>query len=176
MVLGMSLSAFTAVHVLISLVGILTGIVVAYGLLNSKRMDGITALFLITTVLTSLTGFLFPFHQVTPGIVLGAISLVVLAISVIARYARHMEHAWRSTYVITAMLALYLNVFVLVVQTFEKVPALHALAPNGKEPPFAITQVIVMVIFIVLTVAAVKKFHPGIPVAVEPAWKSTKAS
>jgi hypothetical protein len=176
MVLGMSLATFTAVHVLISLIGIGSGLLVVWGFLNSKRFDGATAIFLITTVLTSLTGFLFPFHEVTPGIVLGVISLVVLAIAIVARYARHMEHSWRTIYVITATIALYLNVFVLVVQSFEKVPALHALAPNGKEPPFAITQLIVLVIFIALTVAAVRKFHPQTSAVAEATWKSTKAS
>jgi hypothetical protein len=165
MVLGMTLSTFTALHVLISLVGIGAGAAVLLGMLEGKRLDGITAIFLFTTVLTSATGYLFPFHHLLPSHIVGAISLVALAIAIYARYAGHMEHGWRATYVITAMIAFYLNVFVLVVQAFLKVPALHALAPNGKEPPFAIAQLVVMAIFIAFTVAAVRKFRIA-PVAV----------
>jgi uncharacterized membrane-anchored protein len=175
MVLGMTLSTFTALHVLISLVGIGSGAAVLLGMLEGKRLDGLTAIFLFTTVLTSATGYLFPFHHLLPSHIVGAISLVVLAIAIYARYARHMERGWRATYVITAVIAFYLNVFVLVAQSFLKVPALHALAPNGKEPPFAITQLIVMAIFIVLGVFAVKKFRI-VSVAVEPAWTRSKAS
>jgi hypothetical protein len=159
MVFGMSLAAFTLVHVVISLIAILAGFVVAYGLLNNKRYDEVTALFLLMTVATSVTGFFFPFHGVTPGIKVGVISLIVLAFAILARYAFHLSGDWRRVYAITAMLALYLNVFVLVVQSFEKVPALHALAPTQKEPPFAIAQLAVLVLFIVLTVFASKKFR-----------------
>jgi hypothetical protein len=176
MVLGMSLSTFTALHVIISLIGIVSGLLVARGLLQNKRFDGATAIFLITTVLTSLSGYLFPVKHLLPSHIVGAISLVALAVAIYARYGAHMERSWRSIYVVSAMISLYLNVFVLVVQLFLKVPALHALAPNGKEPPFAITQLLVMVIFAVLTVAARKRFHPGMAATVEPAWKSTKAS
>jgi hypothetical protein len=176
MVLGMSLSTFTALHVVISLIGIGSGLLVVWGLLGNKRLDGATAIFLVTTVLTSLTGYLFPVKHLLPSHIVGAISLVALAIAIYARYGRHMERSWRSTYVISAMISLWLNVFVLVVQSFLKVPSLHALAPNGNEPPFAITQVTVMVIFIVLTVVAVKKFRPETLAAVEPAWKNAKAS
>ncbi|HEY1659784.1 MAG TPA: hypothetical protein VGG14_15630 [Candidatus Sulfotelmatobacter sp.] len=176
MVLGMSLSTFTTLHVVISLIGIGSGLFVVWGLLNNKRFDGATAIFLVTTVLTSITGYLFPVERLMPSHIVGAISLVALAVAIYARYGRHMERSWRSTYVISAMISLYLNVFVLVVQLFLKVPALHALAPNGKEPPFAITQVIVMVIFIALAIGAVKKFHPGTIAALEPALKNGKAS
>jgi hypothetical protein len=175
MVLGMSLSTFTAVHVLISLIGIASGFLVLYGLLVGKRFDGATAIFLLTTVLTSATGFLFPFEHLLPSHVVGIISLVVLAVAIIARYPMHMVRAWRSTYVVSAVLALYLNFFVLVAQTFMKVPAVHALAPTQKEPPFLIVQLIVMVIFIVLGVFAVKKFRME-SVASVAAWKNTKAS
>ena len=153
------LAVFTLVHVAISLIGILSGLVVAFGLLSAKRLDGMTAVFLITTVLTSVTGYFFPFHGLKPSYVVGAISLVALAIAIYARYSRHMAGGWRRTYVITAMIALYLNCFVLVAQLFMKVPALNALAPTGSEPPFLISQIIVMVIFIVWTVFAVKKFR-----------------
>jgi hypothetical protein len=159
MVLGMTLAAFTLVHVVISLIAILAGLVVAYGLLNAKRYDEVNAVFLLMTVATSVTGFFFPFHGVTPGIKVGIISLVVLAVAILARYTYHLSGAWRRVYAITAMLALYLNVFVLVVQSFEKVPALHALAPTQKEPPFFIAQLVVLVIFIVLTVLASRKFR-----------------
>jgi hypothetical protein len=157
MVLGMSLQTFTLVHVVISLTGIASGVVVMYGFLTNKRLNGWTAVFLTTTVLTSLTGFLFPFTGVTPAINLGIISLLVLAIAIVARYLSRM--AWRKTYVITACLALYFNVFVLVVQSFEKIPALKAIAPTQKEPPFAIAQISVLALFVVLTIRAVKRFH-----------------
>ena len=151
--------AFTLVHVVLSLVGIGSGLIVMYGMLRGKRMDSGTALFLATTALTSVTGFFFPFHKVTPGIVVGIISLVVLAVAIVARYAKHLQGGWRSTYVITAAVALYLNVFVLVVQLFAKVPDLKALAPTQSEAPFVISQVVVMAIFVVWTIFAVKKFH-----------------
>jgi hypothetical protein len=146
-------------HVLVSLIGIASGFVVLFGLFQSKRLDGWTALFLTTTVLTSATGFLFPFHAITPGIVLGIISLVVLAIAIPARYAFHMSGAWRKIYVITAMLALYLNCFVLVVQLFRRVAFLKELAPTQSEPPFAVAQIAVLLLFVVLTVMATAKFH-----------------
>jgi hypothetical protein len=154
-----SMSTFTLVHVAISLIGILSGLIVAFGLLSAKRQDGTTAVFLITTVLTSVTGYFFPYHGFKPSYAVGAISLVVLAIAIFARYSRHMAGGWRRTYVITAMIALYLNCFVLVAQLFMKVPALNALAPTGSEPPFLISQIIVMLIFIVWTVFAVRKFR-----------------
>ena len=157
MVLGMSLQAFTLIHVLISLTGIASGFVVMYGFFANKRLDGWTALFLITTALTSITGFLFPFMGVTPAIKLGIISLVVLAITIVTRYPLHL--AWRKTYVIAACAALYFNVFVLVVQSFEKVSALRAIAPTQKEPPFAIAQIAVLVLFVVVTTFAVKRFR-----------------
>lgn len=159
MMLGMSLATFTVVHVLISLVGILSGFVVIFGLLAGKRLDSWTALFLTTTVLTSLTGFGFPFEHLLPSHIVGIISLVVLAIAIAARYAFHLGGAWRSIYVIGSTLALYLNVFVLVVQSFLKVPALHALAPMGNEPPFLIAQLVVMAAFLALGTLATKRFR-----------------
>lgn len=160
MMLGMSLSTFTLVHVIISLVGIVSGIIVLFGLLSAKRLDSWTGLFLLTTVLTSVTGFGFPFTHLLPSHIVGIISLVALAIAILARYSFHMAGVWRGIYVVTAMLGLYFNVFVLVFQSFEKVPALHAMAPTNSEPPFAVAQGIVLVLFIVLTIFAVKKFHP----------------
>jgi hypothetical protein len=159
MILGMSTSTFTLLHVVISLVGIGSGLVVVFGLMSGKRLDGWTALFLLTTVLTSVTGFGFPFDHLSPAHKVGIISLVLLAIAILARYAFHLAGAWRRTYVVTAVISLYLNVFVLVVQGFEKVPALKAMAPTQSEPPFLIAQVIVLVIFIVLAIIAAKKFR-----------------
>jgi hypothetical protein len=163
MVFGMSLATYTLIHVVISLVGIGSGLIVVFGMLGGKRMDGMTALFLVTTVLTSVTGFGFPFEHMTPGIILGILSLIVLAIAIPARYSFRMAGKWRSIYVVTAVIALYFNCFVLIAQSFQKVPALHALAPKGNEPPFAIAQGILLVLFIVLGVLAVKKFH-SVPV------------
>lgn len=159
MVLGMSLTTYTVIHVIISLIGIATGLVVLYGLLKSQRLNVWTGLFLASTILTSVTGFGFPFAGVTPAITLGIISLVVLAVAIVARYPMQMSGAWRKTYVISACLALYFNVFVLVVQSFEKVPALKAAAPTQKEAPFAATQLVVLVAFAVLTYLAAKRFR-----------------
>jgi hypothetical protein len=175
MILGMSLSTFTAFHVLLSIVGIVAGLLVVYGMLRGKRFDGGTAIFLVTTVLTSLTGYLFPFKHLLPSHIVGAISLAVLAVAIVARYARHMEGSWRPIYVISSVVALYLNVFVLVVQSFLKVPALHALAPTQSEPPFLVVQLVVLAIFVVVGIRAVKKFRFE-AVAEPAAWKSTKAS
>jgi hypothetical protein len=158
MILGMTTSTFTLVHVVLSLVGIASGLVVAYGLLAAKRLDGWTALFLATTVATSVTGFGFPFDHFLPSHKVGIISLVVLTIAILARYAFHLVGGWRRIYVISAVTALYLNVFVGVVQAFLKVPALKALAPKQTEPPFLVTQLAVLVIFIVITILAAKRF------------------
>ena len=154
-----NLSPFTKLHVVISLIGIVSGLVVMSGLLVSRRFNGWTALFLISTVLTSVTGLFFPFNGVTPGIVLAIISLVLLAVAIVARYARHLSGAWRWTYVVTAMISLYLNVFVLVAQLFQKVTALKALAPTQTESPFAVTQLFVLAIFVVLTILAAIRFR-----------------
>jgi hypothetical protein len=159
MILGMSTATYTFLHVLISLVGIGTGLIVMFGFLNGRRREGMNTLFLITTVLTSVTGFGFPFDHLLPSHILGIISLVVLAIAIPARYVFHLDGTWRRIYVITASIALYLNVFVLVAQSFMKVPALNALAPTQKEPPFLIAQLVVMFIFIGLTTLAVKRFR-----------------
>jgi hypothetical protein len=161
MMLGMSLATFTFVHVLISVIAIVSGFVVVFGLMSGKRLDNWTALFLATTVLTSVTAFMFPNEHVTPGIKVGIISLVVLAAAIAARYAFHMTGAWRSIYTIGGTLALYFNVFVLVVQLFEKVPALHELAPTGSESPFLVAQFVVLVGFLVLGTLATKRFHPA---------------
>ena len=168
MVFGMSLQTYTLIHVLISLIGIGSGLVVMYGMLTGKRFDGWTVVFLTTTVLTSVTGFGFPFKGVTPAINVGIISLVILAIAIVARYARHLARCLAENVcrVLPASLALYLNVFVLVVQSFEKVPALKAAAPTQKEPPFLVAQLAVLALFIVLTVLAAKRFRGEPPVGV----------
>ncbi len=157
MILGMTL--FTFVHVLLSLIGILSGLVVLSGLLKANQLDGWTAVFLATTVLTSVTGFLFPFHKFLPSHAIGVVSLIVLAIAIFARYAKKLTGGWRRTYAITAVIALYLNVFVLIAQAFMKAPPLKALAPTQSEPPFLVAQTVCMVIFIVFAVLAAKRFR-----------------
>ena len=154
-----NLSPFTKLHVVISLIGIVSGLVVMSGLLVGQKLNRWSALFLISTALTSVTGFFFPFHGVTPAIVVGLISLVLLAIAIVARYARHLAGAWRWIYVLSVMIALYLNIFVLVVQLFQKVPALKAMAPTPSEPPFAVTQLVVLALFVLLTIVAAVKFR-----------------
>jgi hypothetical protein len=153
------LTPFTFVHVLLSLIGIFSGFIVMFGLLAAKPLDGWTAVFLATTVLTSVTGFFFPYHGFLPSHAIGIISLIMLAVAIFARYGRHLAGPWRRTYVITAMISLYLNVFVLIVQLFRKVPALNAMAPTQSEPPFKITQLVVLAIFVVLTVVTAIRFH-----------------
>jgi hypothetical protein len=148
------LMIYTGFHVILSLIGIASGFIVLYGLLRSET-SALTQLFLWTTVATSVTGFFFPFHGLTPGIVVGILSLIVLALAFRAR------NRWPKTYVISAMIALYFNVFVLVVQLFEKVPALTALAPRQSEPPFQVAQGIVLLIFITLTTRAAIKYRPA---------------
>jgi hypothetical protein len=158
MIFGMT--PYTFFHVLLSLIGIFTGFIALFGMIAGKRLDGWNEIFLLTTAFTSITGFFFPFHGLTPGYIVGVISLVVIAVGIPARYVKHLAGPWRKVYAIAASIALYLNVFVLVAQLFMKVPSLHVLAPTGSEPPFLISQVVVMAIFIVLTIAAAIKFHP----------------
>jgi hypothetical protein len=165
MILGMSLSTFVTVHVIISLIGIVAGIIVMFGLLGSNRMPGLTAIFLLFTILTSATGFLIPplvSEKLLPSHIVGALSLVLLAIACVALYGMKLSGAWRWIYAVTALLSLYLNVFVLIIQGFLKVPALHALAPG--EPPggpvFAVVQLIVLVFFVIVIIGAVRRFRP----------------
>ena len=159
MIFGMTASTYTFVHVLLSLVGIGSGLIVLLGLLARKRLDGWTALFLATTVATSITGFGFPFDHLLPSHKVGILSLLVLPIAILARYSYRLAGAWRWIYVFCAAVALYLNVFVLVAQAFLKVLALKALGPTQSEPPFLITQMVVLALFVVLTVIAAIRFH-----------------
>lgn len=158
MIFGMD--ALTLIHVLLSLIGIASGFVVLAGMFDNRRLESWTALFLITTIATSVTGFLFPFTKLLPSHVVGIISLVVLAIALAARYSFRMKDSWRWIYVVTALIALYLNTFVLVVQAFLKVPALKALAPTGSEPPFLVAQAIVLVFFIYVGARAAMRYRP----------------
>jgi hypothetical protein len=165
MVLGLSLPAFTMVHVIISLIAIVAGLVVMFGLLGSNSMPGLTAIFLLFTILTSATGFLFPFKDLLPSHMIAILSLVLLAIACIALYGMKLAGVWRPVYIVTAMVSLYLNVFVLVIQSFLKVPALAALAPAVPPAPpsgpvFAVVQGIVLVFFVVLTIGAWRRFRP----------------
>jgi hypothetical protein len=160
MVLGMPLATFTFLHVLISLVGIASGLIVLERFFRNRTLGVSNAVFLITTILTSVTGFLFPFKAFGPPHIVGVISLVVLAIALFALYAGNLVGPWRWIYVCSAVLALYLNVFVAVVQSFDKIGRLHVLAPTGSEPPFAITQGIVLLIFIGVAVVALVRFRP----------------
>jgi hypothetical protein len=159
----MVLTAFTLFHVVLSLIGIAAGFVVLYGMLRSKPMSGWTALFLTTTVATSVTGFGFPVDHFMPSHAIGILSLILLGLAIYARYSRRLTGVWRPTYVITAVAAQYLNVFVLIVQSFLKVPALHDLAPTQSEPPFAIAQLAALVAFLVLGTLAVRRFRPALP-------------
>jgi hypothetical protein len=161
MILGMSTHAFTLLHVVISLVAIVTGLIVLFGMLGSQRMPGWTALFLATTILTSVTGFLFPIKGFTPALGVGAVSLVILGIALISLYGKHLAGSWRSIYVAGAVAALWFNVLVLIVQGFMKVAPLHALAPNGNEPPFIVAQAVAMLFFLVLGVIAAFRFRPA---------------
>lgn len=162
MIFGMSVSTFTQIHVALSLVGILTGLTVLAGLLHSRVAGGLTATFLVTTILTSATGFLFPVKEVLPSHIVAIISLVALGIAVYALYTRRLAGPWRWIYAAGTIFALYLNVFVLVAQAFLKVPSLHELAPKGSEPPFVVAQLVVLVLFIWLGVRATRSFRPAL--------------
>jgi hypothetical protein len=167
MIFGMTTATFTFMHVLLSLVGIGSGCIVLFGLLTGKRLDGWTALFLASTVATSMTGFGFPFDHLLPSHKVGIMSLLVLAVAILARYTFHLTGAWRWIYVVGAVVALYLNVFVAIVQAFQKVPALQAIAPTQSEPPFVLTQLVVLALFVGLALTVARRFHtdPGHMVA-----------
>jgi hypothetical protein len=153
------MTTYTVIHVVISLVGIGSGLVVLFGMLTAQRLDRWTALFLASTVATSATGFGFPVDRVLPSHIVGGISLVVLAITIYARYGRQLTGRWRAVYVVLAVVSLYLNVFVGVVQAFLRIPVLRTMAPTQSEPPFVLTQLAVMALFIALSIAAVLRFR-----------------
>jgi hypothetical protein len=175
MILGLSIATFTFLHVLVSLIAIGSGFIVVLGLISGRRLPRWTALFLITTAATSLSGFLFPIKGITPGIVLGILSLVVLLLAVVGLYGARLAGAWRGTYVVTSTLALYFNFFVLIVQAFRKVPALKALAPTQSEAPFKITQLVVLLAFIVLSTLALKRFREE-PRGMHESWQRNSSS
>ena len=168
MILGMSVAAFTQLHVIISVIAIVSGILAALGMLSARLMPGMTTLFLILTVATSVTGFMFPtpvdaprvIGSLDPPEVIGVISLILLALAILALYSYKLAGSWRGIYVISAIIALYFNCFVLVVQSFQKIAFFHALAPTQKEPPFAVAQAILLVLFVGLGIAAFRKFRP----------------
>jgi len=163
MVFGMSLATYTAVHVAISLIGIGSGLVVLFGLLKGRRFNGWTGLFLATTVATSVTGFGFPVAHFLPSHGVGILSLIALVGAIAALYRFQLAGAWRRTYVICAVVALYFNCCVLVVQSFEKVDALKSLAPTQTEPPFAIAQLAVLALFVFAGIQAARRFRGEAP-------------
>ena len=160
MILGMSTSTFTLLHVVLSLVGIGSGLVLVVGMFGSKALDGWGATFLATTVLTSVTGFFFPRDQILPSHIVGIVSLVALVGAMLALYGYRLAGSWRWVYVVGAVLSLYLNIFVLFAQAFQKVPLLNALAPKQSDPPFIVTQLVVMAVFVLVGTKAFKSFHP----------------
>ena len=160
MILGLPLATFTKLHVLISVAGILTGLVVVNFMLQGEQRPRWTAAFLIATILTSVTGFMFPATTITPAAIFGYLSLAVLAVALLALYAFGLRGIWRTVYVVTAILALYLNVFVLIVQAFQKIPQLHRFAPTGGEPIFFVAQALVLACFVAIGVMALRSFHP----------------
>jgi hypothetical protein len=165
MILGMSTETFTLFHVIVSLVAIASGAVVTAGIWRARRLPGWTALFLITTIGTSMTGFFFHSKSIGPPHVVGVISLIILAIALVALYGYKLAGSWRWIYVATALAAFYLNVFVAIVQAFQKLPFLRPLAPTGSEPPFVVTQLLVLAGFVALGFLAARRFHPGVRTA-----------
>jgi hypothetical protein len=161
MILDMSTAVFTLAHVILSLIGIFAGLVVLFGMFGARKLDGWTALFLVATVLTSVTGFFFPADRLLPSHIVGIISLAVLIVALLGLYAFRLAGPWRWIFVSGAVLALYLNVFVGVVQAFQKLAFLKPLAPTQSEPPFVIAQAVVLVLFVALGIVAVRRFHPG---------------
>ena len=166
MILGMSVATLILAHTIISLIAIVAGIVVMFGMLGSKRQSGLTAIFLVFTILTSATGFVIPpflTDKLLPSHIIGILSLVLLAVACIALYVMKLAGPWRWIYVVTALVSLYLNVFVLVIQSFLKVPVLHALAPSvpPAEPPFAVAQGIVLVFFVIMIIGVWRRFRPA---------------
>jgi len=168
MILGMSIETFTTVHTVITLIAIASSFIVMFGMLASKKLPGWTAFCLLFTVLTSVTGFIFPIHEFTPALGVGALSLVLLALALYGLYAKHLAGAWRWIYVVTAVVAFWFNFFVLIVQSFEKVKLLNPAAPIVGPPfagatntQFAIAQAVALLFFVVVGFLAARKFHPA---------------
>jgi hypothetical protein len=161
MILGLSLAQFTFIHVALSLIGIGAGFFVLFGFLKSLHLRILTALFFLSTIGTSLTGFLFPNKTITPGIVLGVLSMIVLVLALYAQYGKKLAGPWRGVYVVSVCMAFYFNFFVLVAQAFAKVPALKQVAPTMASPAFGLAQLVLLFIFVLLTIRAVKRYHPA---------------
>jgi len=159
-ILGLNVAQFTFLHVFVSVIGIGAGIFVVFGLLTSRRLSILTAAFFVATIATSLTGFLYPFKGVTPGIVLGILSMIALILAIVALYVKELHGGWRGIYVVSVCVAFYFNFFVLIAQSFDKVPVLHSIAPTQASPGFGISEAAVLVAFFLLTIRAYKKFHP----------------
>ncbi|MGZ3408927.1 MAG: hypothetical protein ACXWJW_05110 [Xanthobacteraceae bacterium] len=162
MTLGLSLENFTILHVVISLVQLVSGLVVVWGLTISRSNSAWTAIYLVSAVLTCITGFMFPVTGFLPSHAVGILSLILLALAIIALYGKHLVGAWRWVYAISIVISVYFSAFVTVVQSFLKVPSLHALAPTGSGPPFSITQGVVLFLFVVAGIGAVRRFHPQV--------------
>ncbi len=160
MILGMSIAASVTLHTVISVVALLAGLVVAGGMLGARALPGWTALFLLTTLVTDVTGFFLPADRILPSHVVGGVSLVAVLVAAFAYYPRKLAGGWRAAYVTSAMLAAYLNAFVLVAQLFVKVPAMHEIAPTQSSPAFGITQLVVLALFVGLGVRGMRAFHP----------------
>lgn len=167
MILGLSLGAFTTLHVLITLIEMVAGAVVIFGMLAAKRLPFWAALFLTTGILTSLTGYLFPVSRLLPSHIVGLIALLALVAAAVAFYRYHLAGAWRGVYIAGVVLGLYLDIFVGIVQAFGKIAVLRALAPTQSEPPFIVAQCIALALFIALGLIAAKRFRPG---ATREAW------
>ena len=162
MVLGLSFDAFTKLHVIISIIGIISGLIVLWGMLGNRKLASWTAVFLVFTVLTSITGFPLPPFGIDPPRVIGILSLVLLAGAILGYYVFHLQGAWRWIYVVTAVISLYLNVFVFVVQAFQKLPFLQLFSPTQSEPPFVVAQLLVLALFAGLGFLSVRRFHPAV--------------
>jgi hypothetical protein len=160
MILGLSIETFTFLHVVLSLIGVMTGFIVAALMLSNAAIAGWNGFFLVSTALTSITGFLFPFRGFGSGHALGIVSLILLAIAMVAVWGCRLSGVWRPVYVGTALAALYLNVVVGIVQSFQKFVYLHQFAPNGAESPLVVTQLVLLILFIILGIAAVRRYHP----------------
>jgi len=167
--MSLPIQVLTVLHVVVSLIGIATGAVVVYGMLSARDFARWVSAFLLTTILTSATGFLFPFVKLLPSHIVGAISLVLLAAAITARYKHALAYKWRLIYVVCSVSAFYLNVFVGIVQAFLKIPSLKALAPTQADPPFLVVQLVVLISFLVLGVVAGRTFRPTmvLPAATE---------